>query len=118
MDNRRRTIAGHNMEGLTSTGREQALSLAKTLALVEPEFDEIFSSDLQRAKETSSAIYESLPGDKRPICYSGLLREKGGGNLVGKPVGWAPLPPCRESSTNPLKCHPFPCSTRGPCPFA
>lgn len=87
VDNRRRIIAGHNQTGLTQTGKLQALTVAKSLALVHPHFDEIHCSDLKRARETAEIILSELPGDWIQISHTQMLREKGAGALMGKPIG-------------------------------
>ena len=100
VDNRRRIIAGHNQTGLTQTGKLQALTVAKSLALVHPHFDEIHCSDLKRARETAEIILSELPGDGIQISYTTMLREKGAGALMGKPIGKNIPPVCHSSKKN------------------
>ena len=52
--NKKKRLQGHSDIPLNEEGRLQALTLAKTLQ-IEP-LDVIFSSDLQRARQTASTV--------------------------------------------------------------
>ena len=67
---------------LTEKGRADAASAGKLLSKVT--FDKIFSSDLQRAKNTAEI---AIPGCKYEV--SKMLREINVGNIAGKPLAVA-----------------------------
>ncbi len=79
--NERRIIQGHTNSSLNETGREQARTLAESLR--EQNFDQIVTSDLDRAKETALIIGEVL--GLTPETDS-LLRERSFGVYEGRPT--------------------------------
>ncbi len=81
LENREGVINGHGPGSLTEGGREQVKKLA--LRLKDEEINVIFSSDLQRAKETTEEIAKF---HQAPVYYTPELREMNWGNLEGKPL--------------------------------
>lgn len=79
-DNVKGLLQGHKHGKLTKTGIEQAKKLA--LRLKDEKIDAIYSSDLQRAKDTTEEIAKF---HKVPIHYTSELREQHLGILQGKP---------------------------------
>jgi phosphoserine phosphatase len=79
-DNVKRIVQGQKQTRLTKKGREQSKKLAKRLK--NEEIDIIFSSDLNRAIETTKEI---IKFHKAPVIYTEELRERNLGILEGKP---------------------------------
>jgi probable phosphoglycerate mutase len=72
-------IGGQNDPELTNEGRNQAKKTKAALSDVK--FDEVYSSDLQRASETAAIIF----GQKAPLSHQlSDLRERSYGSLEGK----------------------------------
>ncbi|XP_028664892.2 fructose-2,6-bisphosphatase TIGAR B-like [Erpetoichthys calabaricus] len=85
--NKERLLQGQGVdEPLSATGIKQAE--AAGLFLQNVVFTSVFSSDLQRAKQTASIIlsYNSNTSGIE-ICYDPRLRERGFGVAEGKPIG-------------------------------
>jgi broad specificity phosphatase PhoE len=76
--NRIGKIQGQKNTGLTDLGREQAEDLRDEL--VEIDFDQVFSSDLRRCRETTDIL---IQGRDLPIGFSKRFRERGFGKLEG-----------------------------------
>ena len=72
---------GHRPGKLTSLGLEQSKKLAERLK--NKEIDVIFSSDLERAKQTTREITKFHP--KVPVHYTKDIRERKLGVLEGRP---------------------------------
>ncbi len=72
-------IQGHLPGRLSLKGKEQVKKVAKKLR--DEEINYIYSSDLERAKETAKEIIKYHPGV--PVEYSELLRERYYGELEG-----------------------------------
>jgi broad specificity phosphatase PhoE len=83
IENSQRTIQGHLPGQLTSTGRQQAKRLGEKLHAIAT-FDQIISSDLERAKETAAIISSEL--ELEHILFDEKLRERNYGVLEGKPI--------------------------------
>jgi phosphoserine phosphatase len=81
-----RRFVGHSDEQLTTLGREQAQAVAKRLA--SEHIDALFTSDLQRAAQTATAIAAFHPHLKPIIDVR--LREQRFGTLEGTPSGTIP----------------------------
>ncbi len=79
IENAEGTIQGHLPGRLSLKGKEQVKKVAKKLR--NEKIDYIYSSDLERAKETVKEIIEYHPGV--PVEYSELLRERYYGELEG-----------------------------------
>lgn len=78
--NRDNIVSGHVNPPLTATGRQQALETKRKLAAVS--FDDVYSSDLERAIQTAEIIYgQAVPIDHRLP----ELRERNFGRFEGKP---------------------------------
>ena len=73
-------IQGHSDSDLTEEGKKQALELQNRFKNIK--LAAIFSSDLNRAKETAKII--ALP-HKLKVNYSQALRERNYGSIEGKP---------------------------------
>ena len=73
-------IQGQNPGRLTDRGRRQ--SRAAALSLKSQKIDAIYSSDLQRARDTVQYV---LSFHALPVSYSAALRERSFGQLQGKP---------------------------------
>lgn len=71
---------GWSNAGLTSVGIQQVNKLAKEMLKKNIDIDCIYSSDLQRAKETSEIIAEYF---NVPIIYKPEFRETNNGDLAG-----------------------------------
>jgi broad specificity phosphatase PhoE len=82
-ENKNRIIQGQQPGQLTETGRRQVRDLSLKLRKYGP-FDQIISSDLERARETADLISKELPPCK--IVQEEQLRERCYGQLEGKPV--------------------------------
>jgi broad specificity phosphatase PhoE len=82
-ENRNRIIQGHQPGQLTDMGRRQVKDLSRKL-LPYGRFDQIISSDLERAKETADLISKEIPPCK--IVQEKQLRERCYGGLEGKSV--------------------------------
>jgi len=81
VENHEGVINGHGPGRLTERGREQARKLA--LRLKDEEIDVVYSSDLQRSKETTKEITKF---HQAPVYYAPELREMNCGILEGKPL--------------------------------
>ncbi|MBI2129677.1 histidine phosphatase family protein [Candidatus Woesearchaeota archaeon] len=79
-ENTKGITQGHKHGKLTKTGIEQARKLA--LRLKDEKIDCIYSSDLQRAKDTTEEIAKF---HKAPIHYTSELREQHPGVFEGRP---------------------------------
>ncbi|MCA3238785.1 MAG: histidine phosphatase family protein [Curvibacter sp.] len=73
-------IQGHLDIPLNDTGRWQAKRLARALAARDP-IDAVYSSDLQRARDTARAIAQAAGA---PMALHTGLRERGFGMFEGK----------------------------------
>jgi probable phosphoglycerate mutase len=82
LENRNRIIQGHLPGKLTEVGRQQARDLGLKL-LKYGQFDQIISSDLERAKQTAVLISKEIPPCK--IRFEKQLRERCYGSLQGQP---------------------------------
>lgn len=71
---------GWSNHGLMPAGVEQVNNLAEEMIVANINIDYIYSSDLQRAKETSEILSKYL---KCPIEYNAGLRETNNGDLAG-----------------------------------
>ena len=67
-------VQGHTDSPLNQEGQEQADKLGKVL--MDFQFDQAFSSDLSRAKETCQRILSANSSSKINIIETELLREK------------------------------------------
>ena len=56
LDNRRRVFQGQSGAGLTGEGRDQAARLAARLAATGARWDALYTSDLERARETAEIL--------------------------------------------------------------
>jgi broad specificity phosphatase PhoE len=83
LENRNRIIQGHLPGQLTELGKRQVRDLSLKL-LGYGRFDQIISSDLERAKETADLISREMPPCK--ILHEKKLRERYYGDLEGKHV--------------------------------
>lgn len=82
--NARRILQGHMDSPLTEEGRFQARTIAQRMRITGCSFDNIYSSDLSRAAETTEIIVKVIKAER--ILYTPLLREFDLGILVGKSV--------------------------------
>jgi len=82
--NETRTIAGQNATPLTDIGKMQARTLGEKISEMRVTFDSVYSSDLQRASETTSIICNELGISE--IAYDIRLREGDAGIFTGKCV--------------------------------
>ena len=80
-ENAKHILMGHRQGILSKKGREQAGRLA--LKLKNRKIDAIFSSDLRRARDTTSAIAKY---HKVPVFYTKELREQNYGVFQGRPL--------------------------------
>ena len=78
--NLERRLQGHSDTPLNEDGKEQAIRVAKRLALVERPPQAVWTSDLSRARETARAISDEL---SIPLIATPLLREMGLGEWEG-----------------------------------
>jgi broad specificity phosphatase PhoE len=76
--NLERRVQGHTDRPLNETGRAQAVALAELLAT--ERFDAVYSSDLQRARDTAALIAERHELD---VIETSGLREKNFGSWEG-----------------------------------
>jgi broad specificity phosphatase PhoE len=81
-ENRDKIIQGHLPGRLSELGKQQARDAGKKLLKYGP-FDQIISSDLERAKQTAFLISKELPPCK--IRHEKRLRERFYGSLQGQP---------------------------------
>ncbi|MBN1329583.1 MAG: histidine phosphatase family protein [Candidatus Heimdallarchaeota archaeon] len=81
-DNLEKIISGQNATTLTAVGKEQAKSLGKEFLKSGIHFDGIYSSDLNRAIETTEIICSEL--GVKDYFLDKRLREKHTGVLTGK----------------------------------
>ena len=79
-----RTISGHSATPLTELGRLQAENLGNTLLGMSSSIDFVYSSDLERASETTKLICKILGIEK--IHYDARLREGNAGIFTGRCV--------------------------------
>jgi 2,3-bisphosphoglycerate-dependent phosphoglycerate mutase len=82
-ENRTGIVQGHLPGHLTERGQQQARELGLKLVEHGP-FDQIVSSDLDRAKETADLISREIPPCR--IAYDERLRERCYGPLDGQPL--------------------------------
>ncbi len=96
---------GWSNHGLTLLGVEQANKLAEEMVVTNINIGCIYSSDLQRAKETSMIISNQL---NCPIVYSTEFREVNNGDLAGMKNGLANVkyPGLYWSSLAYDECYP------------
>jgi len=83
-DNRNQIIQGHKDTPLNELGIQQARLTGQFLSQSQIQFDQIWSSDLQRAHKTAQVISEQLK-DPPSIQTDQRLRERFLGDLEGKP---------------------------------
>jgi broad specificity phosphatase PhoE len=81
LENRNRIIQGSLPGHLSGNGKQQCKSLALKLLEHAP-FDQIISSDLERARETADIISKEIP--PCPIILEKKLRERNYGSLEGQ----------------------------------
>lgn len=82
--NAQRIYQGQNDSPLSSLGRTQAVDLAKRLRINGYSFDQIYSSDLIRAAETTQIILTQMETVGCPVIYTPLLREMDLGAYSGR----------------------------------
>lgn len=82
--NAQRIYQGQNDSPLSSLGKTQAVNLAKRLRLNGYDFDQIYSSDLIRAAETTRIIVTQMEAVTCPVIYTPLLREMDLGSYSGR----------------------------------
>ena len=82
IENRKGIIQGQKYGTLSKKGIGEAKKLA--LRLKKEKIDAIYSSDLERTKNTTKEIVKYHPN--APIKYVKELRERDAGNLVGKSI--------------------------------
>ncbi|MEZ4297565.1 MAG: histidine phosphatase family protein [Polyangiaceae bacterium] len=70
LHNRNRIFQGQSGDGLSDLGREQARLAATRLAGLGVRFDALYTSDLERARETAAAVSEAL--GLTAIAHAGL----------------------------------------------
>ncbi|MFA6888234.1 MAG: histidine phosphatase family protein [Candidatus Woesearchaeota archaeon] len=73
-------IQGWNVGTLNDKGQEQAKKVA--LRLKDEKIDIVYSSDLERTKQTTEEIMKFHP--KTPVIYEKILRERNSGEWEGK----------------------------------
>ena len=73
-------IQGHSFGSLNKNGKEQVRKVAERFR--DEEFDAVFSSDLERARDSVSVIMQYHDNE---VVYSPILREKSYGEFEGKP---------------------------------
>ena len=78
-ENRKKIIQGHSFGSLSDNGKEQVRRVAERLK--DERFDAVFSSDLERARDSASMIMEYH--ESEVICTP-LLRERSVGEFEGK----------------------------------
>lgn len=83
IENSQRIIQGHLPGHLSETGKNQAKLLGQKLGKLDM-FDQIISSDLERAKETSMILANEL--NQKIIHFEKELRERNYGVLEGQPI--------------------------------
>jgi broad specificity phosphatase PhoE len=83
-DNVNGILNGHRDEPLTELGLEQARMLAEEIKNAGMNFDEVYSSPLQRAYKTAETVTEAL-GIKKPILEPDLI-ERNFGIMTGKAI--------------------------------
>lgn len=86
-DNANHILNGHRQKPLTPLGRQQARQVAGRLN--EMSIDRIYTSPLQRTKETATIIAEKLATTPEVIEHP-LLIERDFGVLTGKPLSAIP----------------------------
>lgn len=86
--NVQRRLQGHTDIELNESGREQALQMAYALRQINLQFDVLYTSDLQRARQTANAIENLF--QMTAIADSGF-RERHLGALQGMSLNDAPL---------------------------
>ena len=81
-DNLHKIISGHRAVSLTSLGKKQAKNLGKKLRNRKILFDAVYSSDLQRAAETTVIICKML--QIKNCFFDKRLRERDAGIFTGR----------------------------------
>lgn len=99
--NRDNITSGHVDPDLTETGKQQALKSKQSLAHIH--FDDVYSSDLQRAAKTAELIY----GSPVPIDHQVAgLRERDYGQYDGRPIRhWEDLKEEKQPEHDSLPIH-------------
>ena len=99
--NRDNLISGHVDSRLTETGKKQALATKQQLAMID--FDDVYSSDLQRAIDTASIIYGAVvPSEHRLVG----LRERDYGQFDDRPLEhWEALKTEKQATHDALTEH-------------
>lgn len=95
LENMKKIVQGQTYGTLSKKGMEQAKLLARRLK--KEKLDVIFSSDLNRARNTAREIARFHPG--APVMYSNLLRERNLGEFEGKT--WQEYNTARDASGLP-----------------
>ncbi len=99
--NRDKLTSGHVDPDLTSTGIQQALRSKQALADIQ--FDDVYSSDLQRAAKTAELIYGSPVASDHQLPG---LRERDYGQYDGLPVKhWEDLKSKKQPEHDSLPEH-------------
>lgn len=83
-DNARGILNGHRDTPLTTFGREQAATLAASVAGLGGILDAIYTSPLQRAKQTAEIVAD-FSHQPSPIVWPDLI-ERDFGSMTGRPV--------------------------------
>jgi broad specificity phosphatase PhoE len=81
-ENVREIVQGQTYGTLSEKGRKQAKLLAQRLK--DEKLDIIFSSDLERARDTTVEIVKFHPGV--PVEYTALIRERNLGSFEGRTI--------------------------------
>lgn len=76
-------VQGWAPVSLNDTGARQSKQLGSYLAAEHPDVEAIYSSDLERAVETTAEISEAGPFDDLPVSFDHELRERNFGVLQG-----------------------------------
>jgi probable phosphoglycerate mutase len=99
--NRDSITSGHVDPDLTEMGKQQALSSKQALAHVH--FDDVYSSDLQRAVKTAELIYGSPVPQNHQLLG---LRERDFGQYDGRPIKhWEDLKEEKKPELDSLPDH-------------
>lgn len=88
VENKLRILQGHLPGRLTSCGLEQVAQTARRLKESGVVFDQIVSSDLQRALQSAAIIASEYGGEEvvGAIVKTELLRERNWGEYTGMPI--------------------------------